>query len=176
MRKPIKDLEDLYEIDEQGNVYALPRQKRTPTTVYTSKEKVLKPYDNGYGYMLVDMRKNGKRYMRLVHRLVAETFLPNPNNLPQINHIDGNKSNNTLSNLEWCTCSGNQYHAFENGLKPRGEKHPRAKLTNDDVVYIRSTYCKNKTGFGIHALAKKFGVCDATIRQIIVGRTYKHIE
>ena len=143
MRKPIKDLENLYEIDENGNVYSLPRLKKTPTTQYLSKERKLKPYNNGYGYLLVDMRKDGKRYMRLVHRLVAETFLPNPQNLPQINHIDGNKMNNKLENLEWCTCSQNQYHAFENGLKPRNFNHCNSKLKLEDVLYIKKNYCKN---------------------------------
>ena len=176
MRKPIKDLEELYEIDDEGNVYALPRIKRTPTTEYLSKERKLKPYNNGYGYMLVDMRKNGKRYMRLVHRLVADAFLPNPDNLPQINHIDGNNSNNKLSNLEWCTCSENQYHAFKNNLKPCNFNHPNSKLKLEEVLYIKNNYCKNKKGFGIRSLAKKFGVCDATVRQIIIGSSYKNIK
>ena len=123
MRKPVKDLEDLYEVDENGNVYALPRIKRTPTTIYLSKEKKLKPYNNGYGYMLVDMRKNGKRYMRLVHRLVADAFIPNPNNLPQINHKDGNKSNNCIDNLEWCTYKQNIIHSWKNGLSHISEEH-----------------------------------------------------
>ena len=83
MRKPIKGLEDLYEIDEMGNVYSLPRLKRTPTTKFMSKEKKLKPYKNCWGYMLVDMRKDGKRFIKCVHRLVAETFIPNINNKTQ---------------------------------------------------------------------------------------------
>lgn len=175
MRKSIKGLEELYEIDDKGNVYALPRIKRTPTTEFLSKERKLKPYNNGYGYMLVDMRKDGKRYMRVVHRLVAEAFLPNPNNLPQVNHIDGNKGNNCVDNLEWCTCSENQKHGFDTGLKPQAQKHPFSKLTKEEVLYIRNNYKRNKRGFGMRALAKKFGVGDSTIRQIIVGISYKSI-
>lgn len=173
MRKPVKDLEDLYEVDENGNVYTLPRIKRTPTTIYLSKEKKLKPYNNGYGYMLVDMRKNGKRYMRLVHRLVADAFIPNPNNLPQINHKDGNKANNSVDNLEWCTCSENQFHAFKYNLKPQGVNHPNSKFTVNDIDYIRKNYHKDKRGCGVYALAKKFKVSPSTIRQIVTGRTYK---
>lgn len=175
MRNPVKvkGLEDLYEVDDKGNVYSLPRIKQTPTTTYLSKEKTLKPYDNGYGYMLVDMRKNGKRYTRLVHRLVAEVFIPNPNNLPQINHKDGNKANNSVSNLEWCTCSDNQFHAFKHSLKPQGVNHPNSKLTLDDVDYIRSHYHKGKRGSGVYALAKQFSVSPSTIRQIVTGKTYK---
>lgn len=175
MRKPIKGLENLYEIDEKGNVYALPTIKYTPTTKYLSKERKLKPYNNGYGYLLVDMRKDGKRYMRLVHRLVAEAFIPNPNNLPQVNHKDGNKSNNQVDNLEWCTCSENQYHAFRHSLKPYGPNHPKSKLTWDDVYNIRKYYKKGKRGYGVSTLAKKFDVSPSTIRQIVIGKTYnKH--
>lgn len=173
MRKPVKDLEDLYEVDDKGNVYSLPKLKRTPTTTYLSKEKQLKPYNNGYGYMLVDMRKNGKRYMKLVHRLVAEAFLPNPENLPQINHKDGNKANNNVNNLEWCTCSENQFHAFKCNLKPQGINHPNSKLTLDDVNYIKTHYRKGKRGYGVYTLANQFNVSPSTIRQIITGRTYK---
>lgn len=176
MRKPIKDLEDLYEIDEMGNVYSLPRLKRTPTTKFMSKEKKLKPYKNCWGYMLVDMRKDGKRFIKCVHRLVAETFIPNMNNKTQVNHIDGNKENNCVDNLEWVTCSENQYHAFEIGLKPKNFNHPFSKFTKEDILYIRNNYQKNKKGFGIRTLARKYGVCDSTIRQIVVGITYKNIK
>lgn len=176
MRKPIKDLENLYEVDEFGNIYSLPKIKKTPTTEFLSKEKILKPYKNCWGYMLVDMRKDGKRYLKCVHRLVAEAFIPNPQNKPQVNHIDGNKKNNCVENLEWCTCSENQYHAFKTSLKPKGIKHPFSKFTKDDIIYIKNNYQKNKKGFGIRSLAKKFGVCDSTIRQIIIGQTYKNIE
>lgn len=175
MRKPIKELEDLYEIDENGNVYSLPRIKRTPTTEFLSKEKILKPYKNCWGYLLVDMRKGNKRYIKCVHRLVAETFIPNPDNKPQVNHIDGNKNNNCVTNLEWCTCSENQFHAFENGLKPKNFDHPFSKFSEKDIKYIRENYIPNKRGNGIRTLAKKFGVCDSTIRQIITRQTYKDI-
>ena len=173
MRKPVKDLEGLYEVDDKGNVYSLPRLKRTPTTTYLSKERKLKPYNNGYGYMLVDMRKDGKRYFRLVHKLVAEAFIPNPNNLPQINHKDGNKANNCIDNLEWCTCSENQLHAFKHNLKPQGSNHPKSKLSLDDVKYIRQTYRKGKRGYGVYTIAKQFKVSPSAIRQIVTGRTYK---
>lgn len=176
MRKPVKDLEDLYEVDELGNIYSLPRIKRTPTTTFLSKEKQLKPYKNCWGYMLVDMRKDGKRYLKCVHRIVAETFIPNPENKPQVNHIDGNKANNSVSNLEWCTCSENQYHGFKIGLKPKGTLHPFSKFTEKDILYIKNNYSKDKKGFGIRSLAKQFNVCDSTIRQIITGKTYKDIN
>lgn len=70
-------------------------------------KKFLKPFDDGHGYLCVNLFKDGKRKHYKIHRLVAETYLPNPNNLPQVNHIDENKSNNALLNLEWCTAAYN---------------------------------------------------------------------
>lgn len=176
MRKPIKDLENLYEIDDMGRVYALPRWMNTPTTKYLSKEHVLKPYKNCWGYLLVDMRKNGKRYLKCVHRLVAEAFIPNPEGKTQVNHINGDKSDNRVENLEWCTCSENQYHAFRIGLKPKNWNHPFSKFTKSDILYIRGNYQPYSKDFGIHALARKFGVSDSTIQQIVHNKTYKDIN
>lgn len=83
--------------------------------------------DNGHGYKQVFVSVHNKRYMRYVHRLVAECFIPNPNNAPEINHKDGDKSNNTVDNLEWCTRSENAIHAIRTGLKPpNSEKQRRA--------------------------------------------------
>ena len=112
MRKPIKDLEGLYEVDDLGNVYSLPKLRKTPTTTFWSKEKQLKPYKNCWGYMLVDMRKEGKRYIKCVHRLVAETFISNPENKPEVNHKNGIKTDNRMENLEWVSHSENNKHKY----------------------------------------------------------------
>ena len=80
----------------------------------TGKSKLLIPVENKYGYMVVLFYKNGKRKMYRVHRLVAEIFLSNPNNLPQVNHKDENKKNNNADNLEWCTCEYNQNFGSRN--------------------------------------------------------------
>ena len=86
--------------------------------VYNSKtHKVLNWCDNGTGYMYVTLLINGKRKNYTIHRLVAEAFVSNPNNLPTVNHIDGNKLNNHYSNLEWCTVAYNNQHAVNNGLR-----------------------------------------------------------
>lgn len=81
------------------------------------------------GYRQVILMNNNKRYYKLVHRLVAETFIPNYTKRPQINHIDGNKLNNNVENLEWCTRSENMIHAYKTGLeKPLyAKENPRAK-------------------------------------------------
>jgi hypothetical protein len=81
---------------------------------YYSKERILKPINHLYFY--VALSSNSKVYKKSIHRLVAETFIPNPNNLPQVNHKDGNKHNNNVDNLEWCTPKENTRHATLNKL------------------------------------------------------------
>lgn len=82
-------------------------------------QKWLTLCDNGHGYKQASVMVNGKRYVRYIHRLVAECFIPNPNNYPQVNHLDGNKANNRVENLEWCSATENHLHAYRTGLKPR---------------------------------------------------------
>ena len=108
--KDIVGYEDLYKIDDNGNIYSMPR-KGTIRTI-----KIISQRKNKYGYMQVVLMKNNKMKTFLVHRLVATTFIPNVNNLPQINHIDGDKSNNNVNNLEWCTVSYNTKHAYNKNL------------------------------------------------------------
>ena len=93
--KPIPNFEGIYWITKSGNVI-------------NADGMALKPYDNGYGYLMVDLKRNGKRKHARIHRLVAEAFIPNPYNLPEVNHKDENKHNNSFKNLEWCTSSYNK--------------------------------------------------------------------
>lgn len=93
------------------------------------RDKMKTPVVNRKGYYFVDLYENGKRSRKLVHRLVGEAYIDNPNNSPQINHKDGNKLNNNVDNLEWVTPSENMQHAFRTGLaKPSmgmlGKKNP----------------------------------------------------
>lgn len=103
--KYIKNYKGIYKINTKGEIYSF----------YT--QKYLKSKKHPKGYLYIGLCKKGKRNTFKIHRLVAQTFILNPENKPQINHIDGNKSNNCVKNLEWCTNGENQKHAFLNGLQ-----------------------------------------------------------
>lgn len=111
--KSICGYEGLYAVSDKGQVKSL---SRTTTDGKHIKPKIIQGgmYPNGYRF--VSLRKNGKNETKMVHRLVAEAFIPNPENLPVVNHIDGNKENNSVSNLEWCTQRDNLKHAVVMGL------------------------------------------------------------
>ena len=128
----------------------------------------LKPQLNGKGYLRVSIGKK----LQFVHRLVAEKYIPNPNNLPQVNHKDGNKLNNSVDNLEWVSNQENRNHALKNNLHLCGEKCSWSKLTEQDVYYILDNYPK-KT---IKDLALKFGVNRNTISDIIHHRSWKQLK
>jgi hypothetical protein len=121
------------------------------------------------GYYTVYVDKSNK----LLHRLIAETFIPNPDNLPCVNHKDGNKLNNSVDNLEWVTYSENNIHARKMGLNPYnvlyGEQSRHHKLTQDNVDYIRKFYKKYDPVFGGRALAKQFNVTESCISAIVRG-------
>ena len=103
--KDIEDYEGLYQVSNLGRIKSLEREViagRGHKKVI-KKEKILHPTDNSFGYLMIQLTKNGAQKNFLVHRLVAKAFIPNPNNYPEINHKDENKYNNCVENLEWCT-------------------------------------------------------------------------
>lgn len=101
--KPIKGYEGLYEISNLGNVKSLSRNGKGIGKGKSRKETILKPQKNNVGYLFVCLCKNGIQKNFTIHRLVAEAFIPNPNNYTEVNHKDENKTNNYIDNLEWCT-------------------------------------------------------------------------
>lgn len=114
---------------------------------------------------------NGKTYR--AHRVVAIHFIPNPENKPQVNHINGNKSDNRAENLEWCSISENHKHAFESGLKcHKGESHPISKLSEADVLKIRESA---KYGWTMQDLAERYNVASSTISRIVHRKRWAHL-
>jgi len=156
-----------YKVDSNGVVYSKVNGKPMK---YGISEK---------GYFQICISILGKKTSKKIHRIVAETFIENPQNKRTVNHKDFNKTNNNLENLEWATHSEQRVHCIENGigfLKNRdntGVKNPRAKIKDLDVINIRkiaSTGANNNT-----ELAKIYGLNESTINNIIKGRTWKHI-
>jgi|SRR5690554_1002267 len=144
--------------------------------VFSEAGKQYKEYVNEFGYHLVNVQaRNGEGWKsRRVHRLVAETFIDNPDNLPEVNHKDCDKSNNCVSNLEWVTSRGNKDHGWLNGLyTSRGELHPDSVLTDEQVHEI----CRlMEEGARNIDLARAFGVHKDTISRIRIGDNWKHIS
>jgi len=123
---------------------------------------MMKVYSAEGKYDRLSISVNALEKSLVIHRLVARAFIPNPYNKVAVNHIDGNKRNNHVSNLEWVTLSENSKHAFDLGIAfppnlPSGEKHPASKLNNIDVEMIRVlashdfTYKQIAKRFGVHA-------------------------
>lgn len=114
---PIKGFEGLYEVSQLGRIKSVNRVSPHATSGFlTIKERVLKQGTGTNGYKYVVCRKDGNSFTLYIHRIVAIHFVDNDNNLPQVNHMDGKKSNNCATNLEWCTQSENMKHASAKGL------------------------------------------------------------
>ena len=109
--------------------------------VYNSAtDTMLKPFPNNNGYLMVDIFHNTVKERVAIHRLVARYFIPNPEAKDFVNHIDGNKQNNKVDNLEWVTPSENSQHAVATGLSPVGSEKTLAKLTEADVIDIQKAF------------------------------------
>lgn len=112
--KDIDGYGGFYQVSNLGRIKSLARNTKNG---HCKKDKILKNSVDKKGYVVAELRKDNKRKSYKVHRLVAETFIYNQYNKPQINHKDGNKQNNNVENLEWCTNSENQIHAYKNKLQ-----------------------------------------------------------
>lgn len=171
-RKPIPGYEGRYEIDKQGNIYAMFPFKGLPVG------RMVKNRVNPDGYVTTTLAKKGQGKVRTIHRLLMLTFCPIENSHEmEVNHIDLNKQNNDLANLEWLTHQENIRHAHKmnawaaNG--PRGETTITAKLTDEAIRQIRVL---RQAGETFVALGKQFGVSNTAIRDVIIGRSWGHVK
>jgi hypothetical protein len=180
--KDIKDYEGIYQVSNFGNVKSLDREVAPNNRVpYWRKGKICKQSKSNLGYMTVGFTVNNVKVNKYVHRLVAETFITNWCNHPQVNHVDCDKTNNRMYNLEWCTNSQNQIHATKNGLNKlhlhrvaySGEENGRSLLTKEQVLEIKQKYIPYK--YSAKKLSKEYNVSESCITHILNNTSWKEI-
>lgn len=171
--KDIKGYEGLYQVSNRGNVKRINRIVKSKHGNKKMKDIVMKQEINKSNYMTIGLTKEGKRKHFNVSRLVAINFIENIYGKKEVNHINGNKHDNSSENLEWVTKRENMNHAKKNGLMRIGEKHGRSKLKDFDVLEIRELYL---TGcYSQRAIAKKYNVTQSAICSILNNKVWKHI-
>lgn len=171
-----------YEASNFGRIRSIRRTLIVNDPLYnrvyetTRDECIIKPYPNWRGYLRVDLRSTDRKFGRVeaVHRLVAMAFIPNPNNYPQVNHLSGIKTDNTVNNLEWCTNLHNRRHAQKLGLfgDMRGQNSPARKLDETQVRTIRRCL---QDGMCYQDLATYFKVGKSAIKDIKHKRTWAYL-
>lgn len=180
--KPVVGFETSHEVSSRGRVRSLCRRfiggrtrlDGSPSTM-TAKGRVLSVRINKRGYAVVDISDQQRRRGRVVHKVVAEAFIgPAPSIKHEVNHLDGNKLNNCVENLEWCTPKENSQHAYDTGLKVpmRGTQHSTAKLDEQKVREVRTLLAH---GMSQRAIARIFGVTNPQIHRIAAGKSWVHV-
>jgi Tol biopolymer transport system component len=181
--KDIKNYEGLYQVSNFGNVKSLDRIVNKPSGVsYIRKGKICKQSKSNLGYMTIGFTVNNQKINKYVHRLVAEAFITNTSNYPQVNHIDCDKTNNRINNLEWCTNSQNHIHASKNGLNKfhlyrvaySGEQNTNSLLKKEQVLEIRQKYIPYK--YSAKKLSKEYNVSESCITHILNNTSWKEIS
>lgn len=175
--KDIEGFEGIYQVSDQGRVKSLERYSPQKHLI---KERILKFSVSQGGYLDVSLYKDGKRYHKKPHKLVAEAFIPNPNNLPEVDHIDTNKFNNTVENLRWVTHQENHMNPLTRKLK--SEINTGKKLSEEQCEKMRKKINVYKDGVLLHTFKSYvdldknsksiFGVTlwNVYVRQVIIGK------
>lgn len=167
--KDVVGYEEYFQVSNTGKIFS----KRS--------NKELKLHTNKKGYKVFATkfggREGGNKAFR-VHILVAQSFIDNPENKPTVNHIDGNKSNNHVDNLEWATNKEQMEHAVENGLNNfnEGVDCYNSRFTEDDIKYIRNIHIPRHPLYSARALARQFDVHHSVIGEIVRNVTYKNVK
>lgn len=173
--KDIIDYEGLYQVGSLGGIKAVDQKRWMNVNMAYAyyKEKELSPYKTIDGYLQIRLSKNSVGRTFLVHRLIALVFIPNPENKPEVNHLNGIKDDNRIENLEWSTPTENQKHAYKNGLKisNKGISNGGCKLTESQVLEIRELEGLKTQ----KELSKIYNVGTSTIGRVLRKTHWKHI-
>lgn len=175
--KDINGYNGMYQVSNLGRVKSLDRKRycgHKNSEPQLIKGRILKQRYDRAGYIRVKLSKNSTSKLVTLHRLLAVNFIDNPYNKPNVNHIDGDKSNNSLDNLEWCTQKENVQHSFKTGLSKarKGEKNNLSKLKENDIKEIRKLHRQKMTQTEI---SKMFNVSIANISEIVNYKTWKEV-
>lgn len=171
--RPVKDYEGLYEVSDRGRVKSLDRlicHSNGKVTTFSGCERRLKLVHTGY--LAVTLSKGCKPKTKYVHSLVAESFLGDKPKGLDVNHIDGDKKNNSLKNLEYVTRSENLAHSYRLGLSKRGEAASYAKWSDQQM---RDGHRLVVGGMSYSAAAEAVGVNTASLQGVCIGRTRRHL-
>lgn len=178
--KSIPGFEGYYEASTFGNIRSLDRycelDGRWGRYTRFKPGKMMTPKFDGRGlYLMIVLSKDGVTKKYLVHRLIAMTFVDNPNNLPEVNHIDENKTNNRPENLEWCDHKYNNNYGSK-ATSSRGQKNSQNKFSEDMIKEIKRLYKHGDPEFGTMGLSKKFGISAPHISAIIHGKRWGWLD
>ena len=175
--KEVKGYEGSYQVSNFGRVKSCSRiVNRKNNSILPVKEKILKSSLSTKKYPHVALSKKGILKTKKIHRLVAYAFIPNPENKPQVNHLDGIKTNNYVSNLEWCTNYENKKHSLKMGLQvfKKGSDIGTSKLKEKDIVDIRNLF---KNGdYTKSEIANIYKMSKTSIHDIIILKNWKHVK
>ena len=167
--KNIKGYEGFYQVSNLGRIKSVERDIYCQNgIVHHLKEKILVPALNNKGYQYVNLSKNGKGKLMLVHRLVAMAFIPNPENKPQVNHKDENPLNNCVDNLEWCTASYNALYGTRNERIIQN----RRSYKFGNAPHAKPVFCEelNKTFDCAKRVEEELGILGTSISNVCKGK------